>query len=143
SDLERERSLFAGQIAQCEKELRKWEQAYIADVIDVHDLKARKAEVMARRGSLEREMSRLDEQQQQLEQITMETASLVEYCQRVCGNLQRLDYAEKRLALDALNIRVVWHHNKPLEIHGSIPVAIASDAPCCTPKRAHGRCRRC
>jgi site-specific DNA recombinase len=143
SDLERERSLFAGQIAQCEKELRKWEQAYIADVIDVHDLKARKAEVMARRGSLEREMSRLDEQQQLLEQVTLETASLVAYCQRVCRNLQRLDYAEKRLALDALNIRVVWHHNKPLEMHGSIPVAIASDAPCCTPKRAHGRCRRC
>jgi hypothetical protein len=27
SDIERERSFFAGQIAQCDKEVRKWEQA--------------------------------------------------------------------------------------------------------------------
>ena len=135
NDLERERSLFAGQITQCDKELRKWEQAYIADVIDVHDLKARKAEVMARRVSLKRELARLDEQQQLLEQVTLEIASLVEYCQRVYRSLQRLDYAEKRLALDALDITVIWHHNKTFEVHGSIPVSIASDAPCCTPRQ--------
>lgn len=143
SDLKRERRIFAGQSAQCEKELRKWEQAYIADAIDVYDLKAKKAEVMARRASLEREMARLDEQQRLLEQVELETASLAEYCQRVCENLHRLDNTEKRLALDALSITVVWHHDKPLEIQGNIPVAIASDAPCYRPRRAHGHSRRC
>ena len=129
SDLERERHIFAGQIAQCDKELRKWEQAYIADAIDVHDLKAKNAEVMARRASLEREIARLDEQQQLLEQVELETASLVEYCQRVCDTLHRFDNEEKRLALNALNIAAVWYPDKPFEIQGSIPVAIASDAP--------------
>lgn len=143
SDLDRERRIFEGQIAQCDKELRKWEQAYIADAIDVHDLKAKKAEVMARRASLEREIARVDEQQQLLEQVELETASLVEYCQRVRETLHRFDNEEKRLALDALNITVVWHPDKPLEIQGSILVSIASDAPRCRPRRAHDRCRRC
>jgi hypothetical protein len=104
------------------KELRKWEQAYITDAIDVHDFKTKKAEVMTRRASLEREMARLDEQQQLLEQVELETASLVEYCQRVRETLHQFDFPEKRHALDALNISVVWQPDKLLEIQGSIPV---------------------
>jgi site-specific DNA recombinase len=122
NDLERERRFYEGQIAQCDKELRKWEQAYITDAIDVHDFKTKKAEVMTRRASLEREMARLDEQQQLLEQVELETASLVEYCQRVRETLHQFDFPEKRHALDALNISVVWHPDKPLEIQGSVPV---------------------
>jgi len=34
---------------------------------------------------------------------------------------------EKRLALEALNISVLWHPDKPLEIAGSIPADIASN----------------
>jgi site-specific DNA recombinase len=122
SDLARERRLYDGQIAQCDKELRKWEQAYITDAIDVHDFKTKKAEVMTRRASLECEIARLDEQQQLLEQVELETASLIEYCHRVRGTLQRFDFTEKRLALDALSIRVVWHPEKPLDIQGAIPI---------------------
>jgi hypothetical protein len=127
SDLERERRIFAGQIAQCDKELHKWEQAYIADAIDVYDLKAKKAEVMTRRMSLERELARVDEQQQLLERVQLETASVMTYCQRVRQNLTHFTMTEKRLALEALNISVLWHPDKPLEISGSIPVDIASD----------------
>jgi hypothetical protein len=88
----------------------------------VHDFKTKKAEVMTRRASLECEMTRLDEQQQLLEQVELETALLVEYCQRVREILHQFDFPEKRLALDALNIRVVWHPEKPLDIQGAIPV---------------------
>ncbi len=109
----------------------------------MYDLKAKKAEVMVRRTSLEHEITRLDAQQQLLEQVELETASLVKYCQRVRDTLHRFDNEEKRLALNALNITVVWHPDKPLEIQGSIPVAIASDAPYCRPRRVHDRCRRC
>ncbi len=83
---------------------------------------------MARRASLERELARLDKQPQLPAQAELETASLVEYCQRVREHLHRFGTEEKRRALDALNIQVVWHLDKPPEIHGSIPVDTASDA---------------
>jgi hypothetical protein len=43
-------------------------------------------------------------------------------------NLNSFDLAEKRLALAALNITVTWHPDKPLDIQGSIPVTIETDA---------------
>jgi len=36
---------------------------------------------------------------------------------------------EKRLALEALNITVVWHPEKAPDITGSIPMEIATNAP--------------
>jgi hypothetical protein len=87
--------------------LHKWEQAYIADAIDVYDLKAKKAEVMTQRTSLERELARMNEQQQLLEWVGLETVSLLAYCQRVRQNLTYFTMAEKRLALEALNISVL------------------------------------
>jgi len=59
--------------------MKEWEAAYIADVITLEDLKAKKAEIGARRTSAEQELARLAEQQRVLEQAARETASLVEY----------------------------------------------------------------
>jgi hypothetical protein len=129
--LDRERRSYDGQLAQCDKDLKRWEAAYLGEVIDLDDFKAKKAEVMARRASAERELARLDEQEHLLQQTLLDTATLVDYCQRVQANLTRFDNAEKRLALEALNITVIWHHDKLLEIHGSVPVSIASYAPRC------------
>jgi len=146
SDIDNQRQFFEGQIAQCEKELRKWEQAYLADAIDVQDLKAKKTEVMARRAHLEQEITSLEEQQRLLAQVELETAALAEYCQRVREELQTHDHAEKLRVLEYINLRVIWHPDRPLdqslEIYGSIPLDIASNAPCCRPRRAHGRYRR-
>ena len=76
SALAHERRLYEGQLARCDKGLRKWEQAYLADAIDVQDLKVRRAEVTARRTSLEHEMVRLDDQQRLLEQVALDTPSV-------------------------------------------------------------------
>jgi len=91
----------------------------------------KKAEVAVRRASLEREIARLDAEQQLLRQVELETTSLVEYCQSVWNTLRQFSAEEKRLALEALNISVVWHPDKPLEIRGSIPVDIASNTSGC------------
>jgi len=40
----RERASLIQQLAQCEKELKKWEEAYIANALMVDDLKVKKAE---------------------------------------------------------------------------------------------------
>src|SRR5262245_3156529 len=123
----REQDCFTRQLAQCYKELKKWEAAYVGDVIALDDFKAKKAEVMARRVSLERAIARVDTQQYLLERMELETASRVEHCQRVRNTLRQFSTEEKRLALAALNISVVWHPEKPLEICGSIPIDIASN----------------
>jgi site-specific DNA recombinase len=127
-DLDRERHTYERQLAQCAKDIKRWEAAYLGEAIDLADFKGKKAEVDARRASLELELARLDDQQRLLEQATLETATLTEYCQRVRDNLTQFDTAEKRLALAALNITVVWHPDNPPNIQGSIPVAIANTA---------------
>jgi len=53
----------------------------------------------------------------------------MDYCTLVRAQLQHFTLEEKRQALKALNITVIWHPGKPLKIHGSIPVTIPTNAP--------------
>jgi len=129
ADMDRERQHYTRQLAQCDKDLKRWEAAYLGEAIDLTDFKAKKAEVDARRASAEQELARLDNQQCLLEQAELETASLTEYCARVQSELQHFTLEEKRRTLEALNITVVWHPEKPPEIHGSIPIVIAASTP--------------
>jgi site-specific DNA recombinase len=128
ADLDRERQEYMRQIAQCEKELSRWYTAYEKEVIDLDDFQKRKAEVDTRRASAEQELARLDAEQHALEHSELETASLMDYCTRVRAKLQHFTLEEKRQALKALNITVIWHPGKPLKIYGSIPVVISTNA---------------
>src|SRR5262249_42892595 len=128
ADLDRERQHYTRQLTQCDKDLKRWEAAYLGEAIDLADFKAKKAEVDARHASAERELARLNEQQRLLEEVELERASLVEYCARMWQELQSFTLEEKRRALEALNITVVWHPEHPPEIHGSIPMTIVSSA---------------
>jgi len=108
--------------------VKRWEAAYLGEAIDLADFKAKKAEVDARRASLEQEVARLDDQQRLSEQTELEATSLRDYCARVRSQLQTFTREEQRRALEALNITVLWKHGSPLSIHGSIPVGIATNA---------------
>jgi hypothetical protein len=48
--------------------------------------------------------------------------ALTEYCGRVRERLQTFDHAERRVALEALDIRVSWIPGQPFAIQGSIPI---------------------
>jgi hypothetical protein len=85
-------------------------------------LKGYRAEIDARRQSLLREQA---EGQQQLDVVGIavrHAEALTEYCARVQQQLQAFDHAEKRMTLQALNIRVSWTPGHPLAIQGSIPI---------------------
>jgi site-specific DNA recombinase len=121
-DLDGERQHYARQIAQCDKDVKRWEAAYLGEVIDLDDFKMKKAEVATRRASAEQELARLDAEQHALEQFKLETASLEAHCARVRGNSQRLTLEEKWDALKGLNIIVTWHPEWPApKIEGSLP----------------------
>jgi hypothetical protein len=129
ADRNSERQHYAPQVAQCDKDLKRWEAAYLGEAIDLADFKAKKAEVDARRASAEQELSRLDAEQCAIEQNELEITSLMEYCVRVRSELLHFTLEEKRRALEALSIMVVWYPEKPPGIHGSILVTIATRAP--------------
>jgi hypothetical protein len=126
--LDRERQHYTRQLLQCDKDLKRWEAAYLGEAIDLADFKGKKSEVDTRRASAEQELSRLDDQQRLIEQAELETTSLMEYCARVRAELHTFTLDEKRQALEALNITVIWRPEEPPEIHGSIPIAIVSSA---------------
>jgi site-specific DNA recombinase len=125
ADLDCERQHYSRQLAQCEKDLKRWEAAYLGEAIDLADFKAKKAEVDTRRTSVEQELARLDDQQHLIEQAKLDTASLMEYCTRVRQELQHFTLEEKRKALEMLNITVTWHPGWPTpKIEGSLPPEI-------------------
>ena len=124
--------MIAGLLAQYEKDVKRWEAAYIGETIDLADFKAKKAEVDTRRASAEQELARLDDQQRLIEQAELETTSLMDYCARVRSALQHFTLEEKRQALEMLNITVTCHPEWPTpNIEGSLPpeiFAIVSNA---------------
>ena len=125
ADLDRERQQYTRQLAQCDKDLKRWEAAYLGEVIDLADFKAKKAEVDVRRASAEQELARLDEQQWVIKQTALEAASLMDYCARVRAQLRHFTLDEKRQVLDALNITATWHPDWPKpKIEGGLPPEI-------------------
>ena len=119
--LARDRQGYLRQIAQCDKDVTRWEAAFLGEAIDVGDFKTKKAEITTRRASAEKELALLDEQQQACEEAHLETDAIEAYCTQVRSGLCTFDLPEKRRALEALNITVLWHHDGLPEILGSLP----------------------
>jgi Skp family chaperone for outer membrane proteins len=141
-EIDTQRRFYQAEIAKCEREVDKWERAYLDDALDTKGLKEKKAEIAVRCASLEQEIARLNKQQEILVHAELETASLMTYCQRVAENLTNFGFADKRRAIEALGITVVWSREKPLAINGSIPVAIEDYSTCCSSTPGHARwCR--
>ena len=71
------------------------------------------------------EMKRLKETRTWLSQVVDAEANLSEFCQRIRQNLENADIQDKRLALDALDIRVKASAQS-IDIKGVIPIEIKS-----------------
>lgn len=125
-DLDRETQLLTTALARCDRDLKRWEEAYLGEAITLEDFKTKKTEIDTRRDSLHAERTRLEEHARQLEQQRVDAEALVEYCHRVRQNLAQFDIPTKRRTLEALNIVATWEPGKPLQIQGSIPMHTAS-----------------
>jgi hypothetical protein len=91
-------------------------------VINLIELKGVRAEIVQRRQSL---AARRAELQSSLESIVHHVAkveTLIDCCERVRRRLQTFDEAEKRLALDALDVRVAYMPGQPLNVQARIPL---------------------
>ncbi len=80
------------------------------------------AEIEIRRWSLLARRTEIEAKLKATGQAVGQVEALIDYCSRVYQRLETFNNAEKRLALDALNIQVRWIPGEPLTLEGSIPV---------------------
>jgi hypothetical protein len=92
-------------------------------VISLPELKEYRQEIAARRQKLELRHAGLHAEVEAIGQTSSQLESLMNYCTLVRQCLQTFDGREKRLTLEALDIRVTWTPNELLAIQGSIPLS--------------------
>jgi site-specific DNA recombinase len=131
-------ALIHAALAKCDREAQRWADAYAAEVINLGELKGYRAEIETKRQGLLTEHGALQAQFDAIGLAVQQVDALTEYCARVCERLQTFNHAEKRFALEALNIRVKWTPGQPLAIEGSIPLGeIVPMPPRCRLSRSH------
>ncbi|MFC2062955.1 hypothetical protein ACFLS8_03330 [Chloroflexota bacterium] len=69
-------------------------------------------------------MTELVKTKQNLDKLAKAEVRLNEYCQRVSNNLDNLTFSEKRLALDALEVKVIADRDN-IEIQGVVHVDLS------------------
>jgi len=99
------------------------------EVINLTELKGYRAEIEARRQSLQAEQAACQRQLEAIGAAVQQVDALIADCARVRQQLQTFDQAEKRLAIEALDIRVSWIPEQPLTIQGNIPFGQIATIP--------------
>jgi site-specific DNA recombinase len=122
AEILREVSLVSEALAKCDRHDQRWAQAYEAEVIDLVELKGYRAEIAAQRQSLMAQRQTLQRTLDTIGEAVGQVEALMGYCERVRRRLQTFNAAEKRLAFEALNVRVTWTPGQPLAIEGTIPL---------------------
>ena len=136
AEIRRQMALLETALAKCERDDQRWAEAYIAEVINVAELKAYRADIDQQRQSLLAEQTQLQGQLEAIGHHVQQVESLIDYCARVRGALQTFDATEKRHTFEALDLRVTWTPGQPLSIQGAIPM----DAITPIPPAWHRRC---
>src|SRR5262249_6420167 len=99
SQIEQERTRYLGQLARMERDIQKWEAAYLADILSLADFGEKKQDIAIRQAAIQKEIERLDREVEQLARLQEETRTLTDYCERVRSRLANFGYTDKRLAL--------------------------------------------
>jgi site-specific DNA recombinase len=129
ADLDHERQSYERQLTQCDRDLKRWEAAYLGEAIDLADFKQKKAEVDARRASAAQELVRLDAEHARIRQAELNIVSLKAF---LAGEQQKLDHAtvtEKRQALETLGVQVTWHPETGSSITFAFGLPVAYTTP--------------
>jgi site-specific DNA recombinase len=122
-------ALIEAALAKCDREAQRWADAYAGEVINLAELKGYRAEIATRRQSLQAEHTACQRQLEAIGAAAQQVDALTAYCARVRQRLQTFDQTEKRIAIEALDIRVSWIPGEPLAIQGSIPLGQIAAIP--------------
>jgi site-specific DNA recombinase len=120
--VQKELALFDKALAKCDREDQRWAEAYANEVIRLEELKQFRAEIAVRRQSVLGQRAAVQAKLETIAHAVDQVDTLLDYCARVRESLHTFDMGEKRLALEALDIRVTWTAAKELDIEGRIPL---------------------
>ena len=113
-------------LAKIEQEDRRLVEAYVGGAFTPAELKVYRADVAAKRTSVEAHRQELIGRRETLQQQTAQSEALVDYCQQVRAKLRTFSLEEQHLVFDALALRVTWFYQQPLQIEASILVVESS-----------------
>jgi site-specific DNA recombinase len=117
-------------LARIEQDDRRLVEAYVGGAFTPAELKVYRADVTAKRTSVEAYRQELMGRREALQHQTGQSEALVDYCQRVRGELRTFSLEEQHLTFDALALRVTWFYQQPLQIEASIPIVESSTFLC-------------
>jgi hypothetical protein len=129
AELGRQMALIKAALVKCERDEQRWAEAYIAEVINVAELKGYRAEIDERRQGLLAEQAQLQVQLEAMGRHVAQIDTLIDYCARVRWALRTFDATEKRRTFEALDLRVTWTPGQPLSIQGTIPLDAIAPIP--------------
>ena len=151
-EVARERQLLTTALARCDRDLKRWEDAYLDEILTRQEYKEKKAEVDARRESLHAEQHRLEQRIRDHQQEQIDIRAIEAFCVNAAQTLTTHDIGQKRHILELFRIIVTWIPEQPLDIQGEIPVFTetmefsrydpASQAGTGAPSAALGGCRQ-
>jgi site-specific DNA recombinase len=98
-------------LATCDREARRWAEAYAAEVISLSELQGYRWAIGERRQQLQGRPAGLHAEMEAIGQTSGQLELLISYCAHVRKRLQTFDEREKQLTLEALDIRVTWAPN--------------------------------
>jgi hypothetical protein len=133
AEIRRQLEIIEAALAKCDREAQRWADAYAQEVINITELKGYRAEIEARQ-SLQAEYASGQAKLEAIGQALQHVEVLTDFCTRVHQRLHSFDNTEKRTALEALDIRVIWIPGQPLTIEGSIPVGEIVYSTACRPQ---------
>ena len=110
-------------LATCDRAAQRWADAYAAEVIGLLELQAYRREMGTRRQQVQDRRAALPAEAEAIGQTSGQLESLISSGAHVRERLQTFDEREKRVALEALDIRATWGPHQPLAIQGSIPLS--------------------
>jgi site-specific DNA recombinase len=122
TEITHELQLIQKALERCDREERRWAEAYAAEVIDLKQFQGYKAEIEMRRQGLLAQQSACKGRQSETQELLQHGQTLIDYCARVREHLKALTSEEKRLAFDALNLKIAWTPGEPLRIQACIPI---------------------
>jgi site-specific DNA recombinase len=129
AEIRRQVALIEAALAKCERDEQRWGEAYIAEAINIAELKRYRTEIAQRRQSLLAEHAQLQGQLDGIGEHVQQIDTLIDYCARVRQALQTFDATEKRHTFEALDLRVTWIPGQPLSIQGAIPMDAIAPIP--------------
>ncbi|MDQ3831693.1 MAG: recombinase family protein [Candidatus Tectomicrobia bacterium] len=130
AELRQQLALIDAGLEKCDRAAQRWADAYADEVINLGELRGYRAEIETRRQPLLAEQATYQRQLDAVGVAVQHVEALTGYCERVRQRLQTFDHQEKRVALEALDIRASWTPGQSLTIQGTIPIdAIVDNTP--------------